>query len=137
VTPTVELLGEIAHVHESRLSSHPLFVRRHRSANMTLQKLRARLLHCLWHSNRDTFAAEEVLIDLLHSAFEPHAPRARPGRTHELLEYLDQQRAAVRATFERIPASSRSGPLSLYGWIAFAGAHEARHTQQIRECLSV
>jgi hypothetical protein len=27
------------------------------------------------------------------------------------------------------------GPLSLYGWIAFAGAHEARHTQQICERL--
>jgi hypothetical protein len=172
-------------------------------------------------------------------------------RTHELLEYLDQQRTELRATFERIPASSRSvapaagewspaeiiehlsivnrrvakllaikiaearrsgigaetstepvlptldlqgmsnrsnrftapdntqpnglaadaawaelerswvaleasikecdglalstithphpalGPLSLYAWIAFAGAHEARHTQQIRERLIV
>jgi hypothetical protein len=172
-------------------------------------------------------------------------------RTHELLEYLDEQRAALRAAFERIPASSRSlapaaggwssaeivehlsivnrgiakmlaikivkatrsglgpetstepvlptidvqgmsnrstritapdsvqptglsadeawaelewswvaleasirecdgfalatithphpalGPLSLYGWIAFAGAHAARHTQQIRERLGV
>jgi hypothetical protein len=28
-------------------------------------------------------------------------------------------------------------PLSLYVWIAFAGAHEARHTQQIRERLGV
>jgi hypothetical protein len=82
VTPMVELLGEMAHVHD----------------------LRQRVMH---------------------------------PRTHELLEYLDQQRAAGRATFERIPASSRSGPLSLYGWIAFAGAHEARHAQQIRECLSV
>src|SRR6266850_7286303 len=27
------------------------------------------------------------------------------------------------------------GPLSLYYWIAFVGAHEARHAAQIRECL--
>jgi len=26
------------------------------------------------------------------------------------------------------------GPLSLYYWIAFVGAHEARHAAQIREC---
>ena len=26
------------------------------------------------------------------------------------------------------------GPLSLYTWIAFVGAHEARHAAQIREC---
>jgi hypothetical protein len=28
------------------------------------------------------------------------------------------------------------GPLSLYEWIAFVGAHEARHAAQIRECCS-
>jgi DinB family protein len=28
------------------------------------------------------------------------------------------------------------GPLSLYHWIAFAGAHEARHAAQIRECIT-
>jgi DinB superfamily len=27
------------------------------------------------------------------------------------------------------------GPLSLYHWIAFVGAHEARHAAQIRECV--
>jgi len=29
------------------------------------------------------------------------------------------------------------GPLSLYAWIAFVGAHEARHAAQIRECAEV
>lgn len=29
----------------------------------------------------------------------------------------------------------RLGPLSLYYWIAFVGAHEARHAAQIRECV--
>jgi hypothetical protein len=28
------------------------------------------------------------------------------------------------------------GPLSLYHWIAFVGAHEARHAAQIRECVA-
>lgn len=27
------------------------------------------------------------------------------------------------------------GPISLYHWIAFVGAHEARHAAQIRECV--
>ena len=29
------------------------------------------------------------------------------------------------------------GPISLYHWIAFIGAHEARHAAQIRECVEV
>jgi hypothetical protein len=29
------------------------------------------------------------------------------------------------------------GPMSLYYWIAFVGAHEARHAAQIRECVEV
>lgn len=29
------------------------------------------------------------------------------------------------------------GPLTLYTWIAFVGAHEARHAAQIRECIAV
>jgi hypothetical protein len=29
------------------------------------------------------------------------------------------------------------GPLTLYDWIAFVGAHEARHAAQIRECVEV
>jgi hypothetical protein len=30
----------------------------------------------------------------------------------------------------------RFGPLSIYNWVAFAGAHEARHAAQIRELLA-
>jgi hypothetical protein len=87
VTPTLELLSELVQVHESRLSSHPLFVHRHRSADPTLQNLRARFLRCLRQGYRDTFAAEELLIDLLRCAFEPHTPRARPsGATSRLVE---------------------------------------------------
>jgi AraC family transcriptional regulator len=87
VTPTLELLSELVQVHESRLSAHPLFVHRHRSADPTLQNLRARFLRCLRQGYRDTFAAEELLIDLLRCAFEPHTPRARPsGATSRLVE---------------------------------------------------
>jgi AraC family transcriptional regulator len=87
VTPTLELLSELAHVSDRRLSSHPLFLRRHRSANVTLQNLRARLLQCVRYGEGDTFAAEEVLIDLLRRAFEPESLDLRIGaRTSRLVE---------------------------------------------------
>jgi AraC family transcriptional regulator len=87
VTPTLELLSELGHVSDSRLSTHPLFLRRRRSANLTLQNLRARFLHCIRHGNRDAFAAEEVLLDVLRCAFEPQTSHPRPaGATRRLVE---------------------------------------------------
>jgi hypothetical protein len=74
VTPTLELLSELAQVRDGRLPMHPLFVRRRRSANLTSQNLRARFLHCVRDGSRDAFAAEEVLLDLLRCAFEREAP---------------------------------------------------------------
>jgi hypothetical protein len=42
--------------------------------------------------------------------------RVMHPRTYELLDYLDQQRAALRAAFQRIPASSRSLVPATGGW---------------------
>jgi hypothetical protein len=59
-------------------------------------------------------------------------------RIRELVEYLDTQRALLRAAFDAVSAGEWErppalfGPLSLYQRIAFAGAHEARHAAQIR-----
>src|SRR5262249_6777266 len=56
---------------------------------------------------------------------------------------LERSTVAVRdaiATAGRLALSEGAfphplfGPLSLYTWIAFVGAHEARHAAQIREC---
>jgi hypothetical protein len=56
---------------------------------------------------------------------------------------LERSTVAVRdaiATADGLALSEVSfphpllGPLSLYTWIAFVGAHEARHAVQIREC---
>jgi uncharacterized damage-inducible protein DinB len=55
---------------------------------------------------------------------------------------LDQATAALRAMLlsgdglalaNVIHPHSRLGPMSVYHWIAFLAAHEARHTAQIRE----
>jgi AraC family transcriptional regulator len=86
VTPSLELLSELTHVREGRLSSHPLFLGRHRSAKATLQNLRARFLRCVRQDSRDALAAEG-LIDLLRGAFEPDPSHTqRVGATTRLVE---------------------------------------------------
>jgi DinB superfamily len=56
---------------------------------------------------------------------------------------LEQSTVAVRDAVAKADGLALSevsfphplfGPLSLYTWIAFVGAHEARHAAQIREC---
>jgi len=56
---------------------------------------------------------------------------------------LEQSTVAVREAIAKADGLALSevshphplfGPLSLYTWIAFVGAHEARHAAQIREC---
>jgi hypothetical protein len=56
---------------------------------------------------------------------------------------LEQSTLAVREAIAKADGLALSevsfphplfGPLSLYDWIAFIGAHEARHAAQIREC---
>jgi len=60
----------------------------------------------------------------------------------EAWSQLEQATAALRATIlsgdglaldNVIHPHSRLGPMSVYHWIAFLAAHEARHTAQIRE----
>jgi AraC family transcriptional regulator len=87
VTPTLPLLNDLVQVLETRVSSHRLFVRRSQYASPTLQKQRARFLHRVTSGDDDVLAAEELLIDLLRRAFEPHVRQLEPGAaTKKLVE---------------------------------------------------
>src|SRR4030095_14975202 len=58
---------------------HPLFQRRSRRANATLQTLRARLLHTTTNGHRDPMAAEQILLDLLRCALDGDTRRLAAG----------------------------------------------------------
>lgn len=78
ITPEVSVLAEVAHGNGSRLSSHPLFMRRRCRAAPRLQSLRARLLHsALGSAERDRLASEELVLAILRSAFEGGAANGR------------------------------------------------------------
>src|SRR5262245_11161726 len=79
VTPDLPLLGELVHTQHARLSSHPLFVRRSRRANMTVQRLRARFVHEAARGNRDVLALEELLLHLLRCALEVEPQGVAPS----------------------------------------------------------
>jgi AraC-like DNA-binding protein len=94
ITSDAETLAELAHVSDSCLAFHPLFRRRSRRADLSLQSSRAQYLHAVRDHNGDGLATDELLIDLLRSALqgEPTTCEAsRPtrrliGRTKEFLE---------------------------------------------------
>jgi AraC-like DNA-binding protein len=69
LTPRLDVLAEVAQVHEALLRQHPLFRRRSRLAGPRLQVLRARLLH--WAAGPwpgEELEAEELLLELLRDA---------------------------------------------------------------------
>jgi len=78
ITPHVDVLSEIAHVNGRSLFDHPLFRRRMWRADPQLQSFRTRFLHWAHTSNRDELAAEELVLQLLRSAFQHDARRERP-----------------------------------------------------------
>jgi AraC family transcriptional regulator len=94
VTPSPELLAEIAETAAERVRFHPLFRRRRRRADPSLQLLRARFLHLSSNGGWDELAAEELTVALLRSALEADAPFREPrlatrrliGRTKEFVE---------------------------------------------------
>ena len=93
VTPDPDLLAEIAHA-DGALSVHPLFRRRSRRADLSLQQLRTRFLHHAVCGDWNGLVAEECVIAVLRSALtrdvERHAPSRRTrrliGRTKAFLE---------------------------------------------------
>jgi AraC family transcriptional regulator len=86
VTPAVPLLSDLAGTSDTGLSSHPLFARRNRRANATLQNLRSRVLHRATSGDRDVLPIEELLIELLRCALRGDPPPLPPrGPTLRLI----------------------------------------------------
>jgi AraC family transcriptional regulator len=86
LTPAEHVVDELEHASGGSLGAHPLFRRRSRRVNPTLQSQRARFLS--WAaagSSADGLAAEEFVLALLRSALDDDAPRHNPGRSTQKL----------------------------------------------------
>lgn len=99
VTPGLEVLDEVAGGGRRRWSGHPLFRRRSRLADPTLQHRVAHLLHAGRRRAADTLADDEAVVDLLRAALhaEPRrsVPTSRAQRLTRLAkEYLHAHLAA-------------------------------------------
>ena len=94
ITPRPTLLAELLDVPTARLSSHRLFRRRYRRADVRLQLLRARLLHETNSGTWDSLAAEELVVATLRRAIDADVPQPEPSpstrrlirRTKEFVE---------------------------------------------------
>jgi AraC family transcriptional regulator len=85
VTPNPELLAVLGGTAPDRLSSHPLFRSRRRSADQALQFLRARFLHLARNGGWDPLAAEEQIVALLRCALAAETPACEPSRATRML----------------------------------------------------
>jgi AraC-like DNA-binding protein len=89
------MLAELLDVPMARLSSHTLFRRRCRRADVRLQLLRARVLHEASSGDRDLLAAEGLVLAILRRALDADAPEREPSpstrrlirRTKEFVEW--------------------------------------------------
>ncbi len=71
VTPRVDVLAELARMHGTPLSRHPLFRQRRARASRRIQLLRARFLHWARHAMVvDELRAEEVVLRILRATFD-------------------------------------------------------------------
>ena len=91
-----------------------------------------------------TFDLEKV-IDRTTRATAPETGRPKGLTASDAWEALERGTPLIRealfsgsdiALNEVMHPHPRFGPLSIYNWVAFAGAHEARHAAQIRELLA-
>jgi AraC family transcriptional regulator len=80
ITPDLALLAEITGGCNVPVSSHPLFQRRSRRADLSLQHQRTRFLHRALRPDWSGLAAEDSVIRLLRSALESNVGRPAPGR---------------------------------------------------------
>jgi AraC family transcriptional regulator len=86
VTPSLSLLSDLAGTTAPRLAAHPLFLRRSRHADASLQNLRARFQYGAAGVSQDGLAVEELLMELLRSALAANTQRlVRRGATHRLI----------------------------------------------------
>lgn len=79
LTPAPGLLSELLNVREARLSSHPLFRRKRRRADLHLQVLRSRFLHRASEAYSDPLATEELLVATLRCALSADSPEREPS----------------------------------------------------------
>ena len=80
ITPPADVLAELAGASEARLAAHPLFRRRSRRADVSVQALRARLLHSSRHGERDGLVTDALVLELLRSALDAPIHRANCER---------------------------------------------------------
>ena len=86
LTPTDDIVAELAHQNRGNLGAHALFRRRSRRLHPGLQSHRTRFLFwALGASNGDGLAAEEHVLALLRSVLEDDAPRHNPSRSTQKL----------------------------------------------------
>jgi AraC family transcriptional regulator len=91
VTPSIEVLSELAHDTGVPLAAHPLFRRRSRRATPRLQSFRARFLSWARDSSAgaaagDELAAEELVLALLRAALHDDETGGEPtGSTQRLI----------------------------------------------------
>jgi AraC family transcriptional regulator len=116
VTPSLNVLSEIAGTSEAHLARHPWFRRRGRRADSRLQNLRTRFLHWATDATEvDDFAAEELVLVLLRTALDGEAPRSEPAQS---------TRRLIRRTKEFVEAHA-SSPIRLRDAARAVGASPA------------
>ena len=99
VTPEPEVLEELVAEPGRRLARHPLFQRRSRRADLTVQRLRACFLHRTACEDFDDLSADEHALGLLRAALDVPPASHQPGsRTRRLIrrtkEFLEAHASA-------------------------------------------
>jgi AraC family transcriptional regulator len=111
LTPTVDVLREIAHLSGRTLTKHSAFTRRSWRAGLRLQRVRTRLLHWLSGASEvDIVHAEELVLFLLRSALVDQPPPPRPcgASTARLLQHTKEYLTAEFTNRVRLPDVARA-----------------------------
>jgi AraC-like DNA-binding protein len=86
ITPEPDVLEELVAEPGRRLARHPLFQRRSRRADLTVQRLRACFLHRTVSEDFDDLSADEHALGLLRAALDVPLASHEPGsRTRRLI----------------------------------------------------
>jgi AraC-like DNA-binding protein len=80
ITPSIEVLSELAHTTDRKLFDHPLFSRRAVRASPRMQALRATYRHMLTAGkDADFLAAEELTLEVLRASLQTKGHRRAPN----------------------------------------------------------
>jgi len=113
ITPEPDVLEELAAEPGRRLARHPLFERRSRRADLTVQRLRACFLHRTACEDFDDLSADEHALSLLRAALDAAPSNHAPGwrtrrlirRTKEFLEANASESVRLRDVARSVGAS--------------------------------